>query len=71
MLYHQTNYNESGILYLQIIVDADRSVVALYKFLRKHASIPFKLEKPTSTPKPESPDAKENQTSSSNVKDEL
>ncbi|KAF7823408.1 protein disulfide isomerase-like 1-4 [Senna tora] len=45
-----------------ISVDADRTVVALYKFLRKHASIPFKLEKPTSTPKP---DPKENQ------KDEL
>ncbi|KAK4286452.1 hypothetical protein QN277_003007 [Acacia crassicarpa] len=54
-----------------VTVDADRSVVALYKFLRKHASIPFKLEKPASTPKPESPDAKENQSSSSDVKDEL
>ncbi|XP_028757057.1 protein disulfide isomerase-like 1-4 isoform X1 [Neltuma alba] len=54
-----------------VTVDADRTVVALYKFLRKHASIPFKLEKPASTPKPESPDAKKSQSSSSDVKDEL
>ncbi|KFK27591.1 hypothetical protein AALP_AA8G403600 [Arabis alpina] len=32
-----------------ITVDTDRTVVAFYKFLRKHATIPFKLEKPAST----------------------
>jgi protein disulfide-isomerase A1 len=52
-------------------------VVAFYKFLKQHASIPFKLQKPTSTPKPEgsdvkeSSDAKETQSSNSGVKDEL
>ncbi|KAJ9540405.1 hypothetical protein OSB04_026911 [Centaurea solstitialis] len=30
-------------------VDVDRTVVAFYKFLQKHASIPFKLQKPTYT----------------------
>ncbi|XP_050368522.1 protein disulfide isomerase-like 1-4 [Argentina anserina] len=55
-----------------ITVDSDRTVVAFYKFLKKHASIPFKLQKPTSTPKSEESDAKESQTSSTNdVKDEL
>lgn len=32
-------------------MDVDRTVVELYKFLKKHASIPFKLEKPA-TPEP-------------------
>ncbi|KAK7312563.1 hypothetical protein VNO77_36510 [Canavalia gladiata] len=56
-----------------ITVDADRTVVAFYKFLRKHASIPFQLQKPTSTSKPESEssDVKESQSSSTDVKDEL
>lgn len=36
----------------QITVDTDRTVVAFYKFLRKHATIPFKLEKPASTESP-------------------
>ncbi|MCH85890.1 protein disulfide isomerase-like 1-4-like, partial [Trifolium medium] len=61
-----------------ITVETDRTVVAFYKFLKQHASIPFKLQKPTSTPKPEgsdvkeSSDAKETQSSSnSDVKDEL
>ncbi|KAM5584113.1 protein disulfide isomerase-like 1-4 [Rosa sericea] len=55
-----------------ITVDADRTVVAFYKFLKKHASIPFKLQKPTSTPKSEESDAKESQESNKNdVKDEL
>ncbi|KAJ0245886.1 Protein disulfide isomerase-like 1-4 [Hirschfeldia incana] len=35
-----------------ITVDADRTVVAFYKFMRKHATIPFKLEKPASTESP-------------------
>ena len=56
----------------QITVDTDRTVVALYKFLKKNASIPFKLQKPTSTPKSESSDAKESDASSTNdLKDEL
>lgn len=58
---------------VQITVETDRTVVAFYKFLKKNASIPFKLQKPTSTPKPASSDAKESeaQSSSSDVKDEL
>ncbi|CAF2365852.1 unnamed protein product [Brassica napus] len=40
-----------------ITVDADRTVVAFYKFLRKHATIPFKLEKPAAST--ESPTAAE------------
>ncbi|KAI8573671.1 hypothetical protein RHMOL_Rhmol01G0295200 [Rhododendron molle] len=55
-----------------ITVDADRTVVAFYKFLKKHASVPFKLEKPVSTPKAESSDAKESSEGSANdLKDEL
>ncbi|XP_076887166.1 protein disulfide isomerase-like 1-4 [Bidens hawaiensis] len=47
-----------------IPVDVDRTVVAFYKFLKKHASIPFKLQKPTYT------DAKES-SGKINQKDEL
>ncbi|XP_021278149.1 protein disulfide isomerase-like 1-4 [Herrania umbratica] len=63
-----------------ITVDTDRTVVALYKFLKKNASIPFKLQKPasppkaepTSTPETKSPDSKESDKSSSaDLKDEL
>ncbi|KAK7261363.1 hypothetical protein RIF29_27672 [Crotalaria pallida] len=60
-----------------ITVDTDRTVVAFYKFIKKHASIPFKLQKPTSTSTPpssvakESADAKESKSSSGDVKDEL
>ncbi|KAA8550402.1 hypothetical protein F0562_002086 [Nyssa sinensis] len=55
-----------------ITVDADRTVVAFYKFLKKHASIPFKLQKPALTLKSEGSDAKESIESSINdVKDEL
>ncbi|XP_015874407.3 protein disulfide isomerase-like 1-4 [Ziziphus jujuba] len=55
-----------------ITVDTDRTVTALYKFLKKNASIPFKLQKPTSSPKPVSSDGKESADSSStDVKDEL
>lgn len=58
---------------LQIPVDADRTVVALYKFIKKHATIPFKLPKPaSSTTTSESPEAKEGaNVESSNEKDEL
>ncbi|KAL4591221.1 hypothetical protein LXL04_004175 [Taraxacum kok-saghyz] len=34
-------------------VDTDRTVKAFYKFLKQHAAIPFKLQKPESTQKPE------------------
>ncbi|KAJ9188857.1 hypothetical protein P3X46_000215 [Hevea brasiliensis] len=55
-----------------LTVDTDRTVVALYKFIKKHASIPVKLQKPASTPKSESSDAKGSQESSTkDVKDEL
>ncbi|XP_023926856.1 LOW QUALITY PROTEIN: protein disulfide isomerase-like 1-4 [Quercus suber] len=55
-----------------VTVDTDRTVVALYKFIKKNASIPFKLQKPTSTPKSESSDAEESKESStSDLKDEL
>ncbi|TQD71292.1 hypothetical protein C1H46_043176 [Malus baccata] len=57
-----------------IPVDCDRTVVAFYKFLKKNASIPFKLQKPASTPKSEGSAATESQGSSSSAddsKDEL
>ncbi|XP_038895600.1 protein disulfide isomerase-like 1-4 [Benincasa hispida] len=62
-----------------ITVDTDRTVVAFYKFLKKNASIPFKLQKPVSSPKAESSegkssdDAKESPKSSptTDLKDEL
>ncbi|XP_022755641.1 protein disulfide isomerase-like 1-4 [Durio zibethinus] len=63
-----------------ITVDTDRTVVACYKFLKKHASIPFKLQKPVSAPKDEpastpetkSSDTKESDKSSrADLKDEL
>ncbi|KAL3649761.1 Protein disulfide isomerase-like 1-3 [Castilleja foliolosa] len=48
-----------------ITVDTDRTVVAFYKFLKKHASIPFKLQKP------DKHSANQEHSSSFNVKDEL
>ncbi|XP_010520368.1 PREDICTED: protein disulfide isomerase-like 1-4 [Tarenaya hassleriana] len=62
-----------------ITVETDRTVVALYKFLRKHASIPFKLEKPTAASAPRTedeestPKAKSSESSQtlSDPKDEL
>lgn len=57
---------------LQITVDTDRTVVAFYKFLKKHASIPFKIQKPASTQKPTESDASSSPESTTNdVKDEL
>ena len=57
---------------LQIPVETDRTVVALYKFLKKHASTPFELQKPTSLPTPKGSDAKEGtKSSTADVKDEL
>ncbi|KAI9076154.1 hypothetical protein K1719_041852 [Acacia pycnantha] len=59
-----------------VTVDTDRTVVAFYKFIKKHASIPFKLQKPTTSAKSSgSDDAKESESesesSSKDVKDEL
>ncbi|KAL6552868.1 hypothetical protein OROHE_008232 [Orobanche hederae] len=48
-----------------ITFDTDRTVVAFYKFLKKHASIPFKLQKP------EKHTASQEDSSSFNVRDEL
>ena len=59
---------------VQITVDTDRTVVAFYKFIKKHVSIPFKLQKPTTSAKSSgSDDAKESQSQSSSkdMKDEL
>lgn len=55
----------------QITVDADRTVVAFYKFLKKHASVPFKLQKPASTPTTQDSEAKDIKSESKDLKDEL
>ncbi|XP_073056248.1 protein disulfide isomerase-like 1-4 [Primulina eburnea] len=55
-----------------IPVETERTVVSLYKFLKKHASIPFKLQKPVFSPASGDSNAKEDiKSSTSNVKDEL
>lgn len=56
-----------------ITFEDDRTVVALYKFLKKHASIPFKLQKPASAEKNTTPatSASQEDSSSRDVKDEL
>ncbi|GAB4859219.1 Protein disulfide isomerase-like 1-4 [Ancistrocladus abbreviatus] len=56
-----------------ITVETDRTVVALYKFIKKHASVPFKLEKPTIAPKQEGSDSLQSSQSSKteDSKDEL
>ena len=61
------------IVHWQVTVDTDRTVAALYKFLKKHASIPFKLKKQISTTKG---DGSETENSSEKIdakdlKDEL
>ncbi|CAN8254551.1 unnamed protein product [Cochlearia groenlandica] len=55
-----------------ITVDVDRTVVEIYKFLKKHASIPFKLEKPAvaKTPEP-AVSTKNEKIESDGAKDEL
>ncbi|KAF5178921.1 disulfide isomerase-like 1-4 [Thalictrum thalictroides] len=54
-----------------ITVDTDRTVVAFYKFIKKNASIAFKLQKSVSA-KSEGADATPSQESSAdNIKDEL
>ncbi|XP_011089301.1 protein disulfide isomerase-like 1-4 [Sesamum indicum] len=60
------------VVFLIITVDTDRTVVAFYKFLKKHASIPFKLQKAGSSPMSEDSHTKEGiKSSTSDVKDEL
>ncbi|CAN1253205.1 Protein disulfide isomerase-like 1-4 [Linum perenne] len=49
-----------------ITVDTDRTVVAFYKFIKKHASIPFKLQKPAQAT---SSSASSGTESSTDVKD--
>lgn len=39
---------------MQLTVDTDRTVVEFYKFIKKHASIPFKLQRPDSSVKSQS-----------------
>lgn len=57
---------------LQITVDTDRTVVAFYKFLKKHASTPFKIQKPVSTQRTTESDASLSHESTTNdAKDEL
>ncbi|KAG8380464.1 hypothetical protein BUALT_Bualt06G0018100 [Buddleja alternifolia] len=55
----------------KITFDDDRTVVAFYKFLKKHASIPFKLQKAASEKSTASDDIISSHESSSSVKDEL
>ncbi|CAH9138253.1 unnamed protein product [Cuscuta epithymum] len=52
-----------------ITVDSDRTVVALYKFIKKHAAVPFKLEKPSTADTSEK--AGDDKRPDSNLKDEL
>lgn len=56
-----------------ITVDTDRTVVALYKFIKKHASFPFKLQKPVASAKPvdDTSDSSTSQKATDEVKDEL
>ncbi|KAG6519425.1 protein disulfide isomerase-like 1-4 [Zingiber officinale] len=62
-----------------ITVDTDRTVTAFYKFIKKHATIPFKLQRPASAEKENSSSTIEKESSvsasegsaSADVKDEL
>nr|XP_027086854.1 protein disulfide isomerase-like 1-3 isoform X2 [Coffea arabica] len=55
-----------------ITVDTDRTVVGFYKFLKKHATNPFKLQKPALSTQPKGSDATTSDDSSSkDLKDEL
>lgn len=52
---------------LQITFEGDRTVVEMYKFIKKHAGIPFKLKRQdSSTARTDSM-----QTKGTNLKDEL
>nr|GEV33553.1 protein disulfide isomerase-like 1-4 [Tanacetum cinerariifolium] len=62
-----------------ITVDTDRTVKAFYKFIKQHAAIPFKLQKPESTQKAKSTEKSEStqklesipESSNQDLKDEL
>ncbi|XP_072983640.1 protein disulfide isomerase-like 1-4 [Typha latifolia] len=60
-----------------ITVETDRTVVAFYKFIKQHASIPFKLQRPASATKAESAseapaaEAPSLKISTADMKDEL
>ncbi|KAL5709797.1 protein disulfide-isomerase [Ranunculus cassubicifolius] len=55
-----------------ITVDTDRTVVALYKFIKTHASISFKLQKPASASAPApATTSQDTTTNSEQLKDEL
>ncbi|KAL3520673.1 hypothetical protein ACH5RR_018822 [Cinchona calisaya] len=55
-----------------VTVDTDRTVVAFYKFIKKHAAIPFKLQKPTPSSQPKGSDATVSDDSTSkDLRDEL
>ncbi|CAM0948368.1 unnamed protein product [Alopecurus aequalis] len=59
-----------------ITYEGDRTVVEMYKFIKKHASIPFKLKRPDSSAAAQaessgSTAAREESSSGSNLKDEL
>ncbi|KAK4483162.1 hypothetical protein RD792_010342 [Penstemon davidsonii] len=55
-----------------IPVESERTVVELYKFVKKHASIPFKLQGTVSAPASDDSNAKQGiESSSTDVKDEL
>ncbi|KAJ9684599.1 hypothetical protein PVL29_016861 [Vitis rotundifolia] len=54
-----------------ITFDGDRTLVAFYKFLKKYASIPFKLKKPASYQSSKGAEAKDGNENNNSVKDEL
>ncbi|XP_060174342.1 protein disulfide isomerase-like 1-4 [Lycium barbarum] len=55
-----------------ILVETEGTMVGLYKFIKKHAAIPFKLEKPASSTTSQSSTSKVRvKREPSNVKDEL
>ncbi|THU54848.1 hypothetical protein C4D60_Mb11t00380 [Musa balbisiana] len=57
-----------------ITVDTDRTVKAFYNFIKKHASIPFKLQRPASVLKTEASDGSASageKSGGADVKDEL
>ncbi|CAM8909997.1 unnamed protein product [Rhodiola kirilowii] len=51
--------------------EGERTVVELYKFLKKNAAIPFKLHRPTTTTSPKKVEEAEEEKSSNDLKDEL
>ncbi|KAL8166833.1 hypothetical protein V2J09_008332 [Rumex salicifolius] len=54
-----------------IVYDGEHNAKELYKFIKKHASIPFKIAKPISPQQEEDAAVIESETSSDNLKDEL